>query len=318
MSVDVSACRRRLQVVAEVGTPVLLGAFLVVATEVCAHRPMRLEYGRLSSRALGREMEFGIYLPPDWNGGQRLPLVVFLHGGGDDERCLDRYSVTENLDAWILSGRLPPFVMVVPDGERGFWRNWYDGTHRYEDYVIDDVIPRVRQLYPVLPGRESTHLMGISMGGAGTMYMALNRPDVFASAAVISAPMFNTDQVLEFLGKFFWRTFARVQRVFGPPDREGHDNENIYTRIRSPEDLRGLTLLLGVGKQDQRGLLATNRAFHAHLKHRGVPHRYLIYDGGHRWADWKRVFPVVLCKHLAGDEPCELPPDPFYELEEFQ
>jgi len=292
--------------------------FLMMVAVGCGPRQARLQYGRFASRALAREMGFGVYLPPNWDGNQQLPLLIFLHGGGDDEHCLDRYHVTEILDEWILQGRIPPFIMVVPNGERGFWRNWYDGSHRYEDYVIDDVIGRVRQLYPVLPGRESTHLMGISMGGAGAIYMALHRPDVFASAAAISAPLFNTDQVLEFLNNFLWRTFARVQRIFGPPDRKRHESENIFTRVRSPADLRGLTLLLGAGTQDRSGLLETNRSFHEHLKSTGVPHRYLVYEGGHEWKDWSRIFPVILCKHLAVDRPCTLPSDPFYKLEEFR
>jgi enterochelin esterase-like enzyme len=283
----------------------------------CAHRPMRLEYHRITSPSLRQEMKIGVYLPPGWDGQERLPLVVFLHGGADDERCLDRYHVTATLDAWVRSGWVPPFIMVVPDGDRGFWRNWYDGTHRYGDYVIDDVIPYVRRHYPVLPGREATHLMGISMGGAGALYMAIDHPDRFASAAVFSAPVFDTDQVLAFLGKFLWRVLARVQRVFGPPDRELHERENVYTRIRSRDDLHGLSLLIGAGTRDAASLLETNRAFHDHLLRHGVPHRFLVYRGGHRWEDWRRVFPVALCKHLRAEAGCELPPDPFYELEEY-
>jgi enterochelin esterase-like enzyme len=220
------------------------------------------------------------------------------------------------MDEWILQGRIPPFIMVVPDGERGFWRNWYDGSHPYEDYVVDDIIGRVRQLYPILPGRESTHLMGISMGGAGALYMAFHRPDIFGSVAAISAPLYTTDQVLEFLNNFWWRTFAPLRRIFGPSDRERHERENIYATIRRPEDLKGIALLFGAGTRDRGGLLETNSAFHQHLKLLGVPHRYLVYEGGHRWEDWRRIFPVILCKHLAGHSSCRLPADPFYRLEE--
>jgi enterochelin esterase-like enzyme len=295
----------------------VVGSACLLALMGCKHQSLRLEYGHLRSQALGRQMGYGIYLPPNWDGRQQLPLVVFLHGGGDDERCLDRYRVISNLDSWILSGQLEPFIMVVPDGERGFWRNWYDGSRHYEDYVVDDIIPRVRELYPALPGREHTHLMGISMGGAGALYLALDRPDVFSTAAAISAPIYDTDQVLDFLEGFFWRYIVRVKRIFGPADREFHSRQNVYTRIQGPEDLHGLTLLIGVGNEDRNGLKATTDAFHEHLKRKSVPHRYLVYQGGHRWQDWQAVFPVVLCKHLAGPGHCELIGDDFYELREF-
>ena len=75
---------------------------------------------------------------------------------------------------------------------------------------------------------------------------------------------------------------------------------------------------VSVGAQDRAGLLETNNAFHEHLKRRGVPHRYLVFEGGHRWSDWNRIFPVILCKHLAGTRPCELAADPFYVLEEIR
>jgi enterochelin esterase-like enzyme len=283
----------------------------------CARRyNRRLEYDSIASKTIGRQMDFGVYLPPRWNGRDELPLVVFLHGGGDDEQCLDRYEVSRDLDELIQSSRLPPFIMVVPDGKRGFWRNWYDGSYRYEDYVVDEIIPRVRSLYPIRAGRESVHLMGISMGGAGAMYLALRRSDAFGSAGVVSAPLFDTDQVIHFLKSFFWKHFVKVQRIFGPPTREIAEPDNIYTRIQRPEDLRGLSLFLAAGSKDPEGILATTRAFHDYLKTKGVPHRYLTYQGGHRWIDWRRIFPVILCKHLMSDRACQLPADPFYNLEE--
>lgn len=297
--------------------PVLLLAAPSLAMVACArHYAARLEYRSIASKMIGRPMGFGVYLPPRWDGREELPLVVFLHGGGDDEKCLDRYGVSKDLDDLIQSGSLPPFIMVVPDGQRGFWRNWHDGTHRYEDYVVDEIIPRVRSLYPVRAGRESVHVMGISMGGAGAMYLALHRPDAFGSAGVVSGPLFNPDQVIVFLKSFFWKHFAKVQRIFGPPVREIVEPDNIYTRLRQPEDLRGLSLFLAAGNKDAKGILETNRAFHDHLKAQGVPHRYLTYQGGHRWTDWRRIFPVILCKHLRQEEACRLPEDPFYHLEE--
>lgn len=260
-------------------------------------------------------MRYGLYTPPGWNERDPLPLVVFLHSSGNNERALARSRVTGVLDDWIEQGRIAPFILVAPDGERGFWENWHDGSHRYQDYVVEDLIPLVRQRYPVRPGRENTHLLGVSMGGAGTLYMALDNLDRFASAAVISAPLFDVEETIEFLENNPWPRLGPVQRVYGPPERQHIEERNAYARIREPGDLSGLDLLLAAGTEDSFRALETTRDFHTHLTAREVPHRYLEFNGGHTWSDWRQVIPVMLCLHNPPEGGCELPEDPFYRIE---
>lgn len=83
---------------------------------------------------MAREMAYAVYTPPGWRPDEQLPLVLFLHGGGDDEDCFDRAGFGPFLDAEITAGRAPRCVICVPDGERGFWENWHDGSHRWTDW----------------------------------------------------------------------------------------------------------------------------------------------------------------------------------------
>ena len=259
-------------------------------------------------------MAYSVYTPPGWDEQTPLPLVVFLHGGGDDETVLEQHAVVvETFDAWIREGRLDPFIMVAPDGERGLWTNWHDGSHRYEDYVVDEIIPAMYADYPIAPGRENLHLMGISMGGAGTMYTAIHHIDRFASATVLSAPIFNVDTTMNFLDGKVMRGLP-VERMFGPPDRAKVEANNPFAQLQSAADLHGTQLLLGVGRSDLPGLLRTNREFHEHLEANAVPHHYLEYRGGHGWRSWSQLFPVALCLHMRGSA-CALEPDRFYALE---
>lgn len=275
----------------------------------------RLEQTSLESNALERPMDVSVYLPPQWDGRTKLPLVVFLHGGGDDSRSLEERGATDVLDAMINAGQLEPFIMVAPEGEMGFWSNWYDGTNDYEDWVMEDVIPWVQRTYPVSTAREDTHLMGVSMGGAGTLFMALNHLDRFASASVISAPIFTDEQAAEMFDNFFWRTIFRAERVFGPPTEERVATKSVYLRTQSAEDLRGLRLLIGYGRGDSELIRESSAAFHRHLGARGIPHRTLVYDGEHSWNDWRRIFPATLCRQLRA-APCRLSRETFYEIRE--
>ena len=296
------------------GLRVSFGAASLACVCACAGAPERVTVHSLESAAEKRTMAYSVYTPPGWDGATPLPLVVFLHGAGDDETVLEeRAVVVRTFDEWISEGRLDPFILVAPNGDRGFWTNWYDGSHRYEDYVVDEIIPAMRERYPIAPGRENLHLMGISMGGAGTMYTAIHHIDLFASATVLSAPLFDVDQTMSFLEKPP-RAFP-VTRLFGPPDLVKVKGSNPYSRLQSAADLHGTKLLLGVGRSDLPGLLPSNRKLHEHLEAHHVPHHYLEYRGGHGWRSWAQLFPVALCLHMRGDA-CKLEDDRFYELTE--
>lgn len=294
--------------------PLLLAA--VPATSPALAKDTRLSYDTLPSAAEGRDMAMGIYTPPGWDGTTPLPLVVFLHGGGGSETAWDDHPISHRtLDRWIAEGRLPPFVMVTPNGERGFWRNWYDGSHNYADWVLDEVIPEMYARYPlVAPEAGGMHLMGISMGGAGSTYLMLDHLDRFASAAVFSAPLFTAEQANGFLERGGLPFMEAFGQVFGPPDIDRVTRDNVYTRINDAQDLQGTRLLIGAGTVDMFGVLKSTRALHETFAERGVPHDYLVYKGGHRWQDWSKVYPVALCLNLAGDA-CELPKSAFYKLE---
>jgi enterochelin esterase-like enzyme len=268
----------------------------------------RLQYVTIESAAEGRPMAYGVYEPPGWDHVKPLPLVVFLHGGGDDERAWDEHPiVTRRLDAAITSGRLPPFIAVVPNGERGFWRNWGDGTHRYEDWVIDEVIVDVRQRLPILADREHTHLMGISMGGVGTMYMGLDNLDVFSSLTVLSAPLLDGPSTLRFLQSGFIERFAPVDRIFADLDPDRVNADNCFTRAAT--ELGETTLYVGAGTVDLPGILPSNRKFHDHLTTSGVEHTWRPFPGGHAWTAWSKVFPAALCRAMLLDRCAEVGPE---------
>lgn len=292
-----------------------VGLGWLVASACATHRA-DVSYVTLQSEAEQRDMTYALYTPPGWDGQTPLPLVVFLHGGGDDYTVLDKHPVVgRTFDRWIEEGSLPPFLLVAPDGRKGFWRNWADGSHRFEDWVLDEVVPDVMAKHPVIPGPEGLHLMGISMGGAGSLDIGLKHLDRFSSVTVWSAPIFTAEQVTRFLdGGFISKVFP-IDRIFGRPSAEEIQTENPWARTSTPDALQGTRFLIGAGTVDMPGLLRGTRAYHEHLEAAGVAHRYVVYQGGHRWNDWARVFPVALCHHLRP-EACVLEPSAFYTLEE--
>ena len=277
-------------------------ALAVLPLGACAHEPAgRFQYETLQSAAENRAMRYGVYLPPGWDARSPLPLVVLLHGAGDDETSADRQVVISALDTAIESGRLPPFIMVTPDGDRGFWMNWHDGSHRYRDWVMEEVVPHIRRKHPTVDGPKGLHLMGVSMGGGGGIQLWLNDPGRFASATIISAPILDENDTRKFLRKFM--SSRAMDRVFGP--RGEGDGVDPFELTASRLD--GSQLIFGAATGDLGGILASNRTFHERLESRDVPHRFVQFSGRHNWESWAAMFVYSLCHQLQDTCQMETP-----------
>lgn len=281
----------------------ILSACGVAGLAGCAHTPDgRLQYQEIASASEGRNLRFGIYEPPAWDHRTPLPLVVLLHGAGDDETAADRKVVTDRLDRAITEGRLPPFLMVTPDGERGLWMDWYDGSHHYKSWVLDDLIPAVRKSRPVVDGPGGLHILGVSMGGGGALQMWLADPARFASATIISAPIFNESDIRAFLRKYMPPDV--MERAFGPSGSgHGFDPYALHSRA----DLNDSRLVFGAAERDLDAVVKSNSAFDAHLTQAGVPHRYVQFRGHHLWTAWAPMIEYSLCHQL---QPACSMPDP--------
>jgi S-formylglutathione hydrolase FrmB len=265
---------------------------LAMLLEGCAGARVRMQYRTFDSRAMGKTMEYAVYTPPQWTSGEALPLVLFLHGGGGDTvDCLENNGITDFLDAEISAGRVPRVLIVVPQGDRGFWANWADGTRRYQDWALDEAVPAARREF----GGTDLHLLGISMGGNGVVRFALARPGAFRSMGVISGPIFDAEGMRAMAGNWFYRTFARLDRVFGSPDDvERTRAADPFQQWLSPADVHGLRIFISHGTLDSGDLAHTNVAFHQHLDAHGIPNRYQVFQGGHRWDAWRPVFGEAL------------------------
>jgi S-formylglutathione hydrolase FrmB len=152
---------------------------------------------RIVSVVLGMPRDLYVYLPPGYDPRRAYPLVVYLHGATYDEKAfLDTRSLG-GLDAMMLRGECPPMVLAVPDGNYGE-RDARSRTHsffldgpggRFEDHILQEVIPFVDATYAIRPGRESHALLGVSAGGLGAMSLAIRHRERVGAVATVGAPV---------------------------------------------------------------------------------------------------------------------------------
>src|SRR6266436_7322349 len=87
------------------------------------------------------------------------------------------------LDQAIENGLVAPMVSVMPSAGRSFYMNFRDGSQKWEDFVMKELLPYMRKNFNVVQGREGTFITGISMGGMGSLRMAVKYPEVFQAVA---------------------------------------------------------------------------------------------------------------------------------------
>ena len=280
-------------------TPTTLTLLLLPSLLACASTPHRLEFGHLESPSMGEEMSYSVYVPPGFTPDEVLPLVIFLHGGGDSPESFDAHRVGQTLDLAVAEGVAPRAVIVLPQGDLGFWANWYDGSRRYQDWVLDDLLPRVASDYHTQPCPEGCHVMGVSMGGAGTLRFALDRPGLFASATIISGPILDTEQMVSFARNPVLVPIIPTGRIWGPTgDRSRIERDDPFLRWTSDEDLGGMRLMVAWGEQDRGAIIETSQAFRDHLVEHGIEHEQLVFEGNHSWVSWRPVIEEALRRQV--------------------
>jgi putative tributyrin esterase len=284
-----------------VAPALLLTAFALLATS-CAGTTRELTYHQVrSDRMGGARLSYSVWVPPDFRADERLPLITFLHGGGDDPATFDDQGLPAEFSAASERGELPRAVIFFPQGDNGFWANWYDGTRLYQDWILEELIPEVARRYHTLPCPEDCHVMGVSMGGYGSLRLVMDRPGRFASLTAISAPIFDTEQMMTFATDRMTSLFIPVHRVWGPANETEIRGRDPFLVWRSQADLHGTRLAMHWGSDDREGIKDTNERLHAHLEQRGIAHTAAEYTGNHSWRSWSAVIQGAMREQLGTD-----------------
>jgi enterochelin esterase-like enzyme len=264
--------------------------------------PRELTYHHVrSDRMSGARLSYSVWLPPDFRPDERLPLITFLHGGGDDPTAFDRHGLSRQLREATARGELPRAVIFFPQGDNGFWANWYDRSRLYQDWILEELIPEVQRRYHTRACPEDCHIMGVSMGGYGALRLVMDRPGRFASLTALSAPIFDTEQMMSFATDRMTQLFIPVHRVWGPVNEREIRGRDPFLAWRSAADLHGTRVAIHWGSQDRDGIKDTNERLHEHLLSRRIPHTATEYQGNHSWVSWSPVIQQAMRDQLGHD-----------------
>lgn len=250
----------------------------------------------------GRAGSYRVLLPPVAARGGPYPVVYFLHDyfGGSD--VLWRRGVAAELERRMAAGELPPFVLVAPEGDRGWWSDSFDGRRRYESWLHGQLLPEIERRFGVIPGREGRAVTGISMGGFGALKSALRRPELWSHASSLSGALIPLD--LESVLGSPWLRRRMLRRVFGPVGGDhvyARDDLRTLARRRAPADAP--PLLLRCGREDEYRLAPAAEKMAALLERSGWQVTLHLEPGAHDWDYWRTSAVETIAWHVRRFQP---------------
>ncbi len=142
------------------------------------------------------DRDVSVYLPPGYAAarGRRYPVVYMLHGfTDDDERWMGLKKHWINLaaviDKALAGGGAREMIVVMPNALTRFQGSMYSNsvtTGNWEEFVARELVAAIDGRYRTVAKRAARGLAGHSMGGYGTLRIAMKHPEVFSSIYALS------------------------------------------------------------------------------------------------------------------------------------
>lgn len=148
---------------------------------------------------------YRLYVPTNWDGKSKLPLLMFLHGAGNDENSY----LDQNDGQMLKLAQQHGYLLVSPLGHTGAYGNFLrlsapfgqpneaaklmaqvteesELTNQLSEKDVINVLEIVLNEYPI--DTSSMFLTGHSMGSGGTWYIGAKYSEYWKALAPMSGP----------------------------------------------------------------------------------------------------------------------------------
>lgn len=184
-------------------------------------------------------------------------------------------------------------VVVMPSALNSNYSNWEDTMLGYNmyDYLTEELMPLIYGWLPVSNKREDNFIAGLSMGGRGTIKYAVNHPEKFAAAAVLSASPMDLTRMKHgdpnlLLDLDNPRTITTLRNA-GGFEAFVNSNENVWAIIDEKAKTGALPRLMFACGEEDAVLYGLYCDFRKHAEEIGLDaHWYSLPGYGHEWRFW--------------------------------
>ena len=259
--------------------------FILLALAFLPLRAGKIVTDSLSSRVLGTTVKYNVYLPEGYKTGHNYPVVYLLHGLSDDYTAwAKKGNMQIVVDELVRSGEIKPMVIIMPNAGGPDIHNTWNGYFNmpgwnYEDFFFGELVPAMEKKYGCGGSKGQRAVMGLSMGGGGSVVYSQKHPDMFSSCYAMSAWLDNNNEELKTPAKkdklYYVQMAVRENSALDFMDKAD---------AATLDKLRTVAWFIDCGDDDF--LLHLNYGLHMKMKAAKVHSELRVRDGVHNWEYW--------------------------------
>ena len=254
----------------------------------------RLVADSLESRILGTTVHCNVYLPEGFDKSQdHYPVIYLLHGLTDTWDAWQKKGHMKGVaDELISSGESSKAVIIMPNAGHPkpseVWNGYFNMPGwNYEDFFFQELLPTLEARYRCGGDKGHRAVMGLSMGGGGSVVYCQRHPDLFSSCYAMSAWLDNKTAEVGSRGK---------ENKFSILCQAVSDHSAIdFVENASQETLEALrTVKWFIDCGDDDFLLKLSIDLYTKMRRRGVPAEFRVRNGAHTWEYWHQALRLAL------------------------
>lgn len=171
---------------------------LVVPDPVPGAKPVAAERIKVHGASLEGNLEGDspdreviVYLPPSYatSGARRYPVLYALHGYSiSNEKWTTEIRTPQTIEGAFATGTRE-MIVVLANAQTKHNGSMYSNsvtTGNWEDFMAHDLVAYIDAHYRTIARRASRGIAGHSMGGYGTVRIAMRHPDVYSAFYAMS------------------------------------------------------------------------------------------------------------------------------------